>query len=211
MSRAVSAQPRTVVSADVETGTFADLARRAHGGDRAAWAGLVRRYVGLVHAVCRCYGLGDDETAAVNQVVWLSTAEHLPWIRSPEAIGGWIAAVARNECLRVLRARGQVHPGDEIGLDTAPPGGVAPGPERVAGAGGDPAGPRALLDAFAGLDAGSQRLLRLLVADPRPGHDDIGAALDLPVDAVGPARDRSLAQLRMAMDARAGGGPVTGR
>jgi DNA-directed RNA polymerase specialized sigma24 family protein len=186
----------------VETGTVAELVRRAREGDRSAWGGLTRRYVGLVHAVCRCYCLGDRDAAAVNQLVWLRAAEHLPRIRTPEAIGGWIAAVARGECLRVLRARGRiVHTGDEIAPDPdagpADLAGVAPAPDRV-DADGDPAA-HALLAAYAGLDPATQRLLRLLVVDPRPAHDEIGAALDLPVDGVGPARDRSLARLRAAL------------
>jgi DNA-directed RNA polymerase specialized sigma24 family protein len=189
----------------METGTVADLVRRAREGDRAAWGGLTRRYVGLVHAVCRCYRLGDRDAAAVNQVVWLRLAEHLPRIHSPEAVGGWIAAVARTECLRVLRVRGRiVHTGDEIGPDPAAPTSAAPDPGQVSPT--DDAGAHALLTAYASLDAAGQRLLRVLVAEPRPGHDEISAALDLPVDEIDRARDRSLGQLRGALGAGSGAG-----
>jgi DNA-directed RNA polymerase specialized sigma24 family protein len=177
---------------------------------------MARRYVGLVHAVCRCYRLGDRDAAAVNQVVWLRLAEHLPRIRSPEAVGGWIAAVARAECLRVLRVRGRiVHTGDEIGPDPADPDApvsAAPDPERVDPTGdptGDPSGDpgaRRLLTSYAGLDASDQSLLRVLVADPRPSDDEVSAALDLTVDEVGRERDRSLALLRGALGAGSGAG-----
>jgi DNA-directed RNA polymerase specialized sigma24 family protein len=169
---------------------------------------MARRYVGLVHAVCRCYRLGDRDAAAVNQVVWLRLAEHLPRIRSPEAVGGWIAAVARAECLRVLRVRGRiVHTGDEIGPDPADPdapASAAPDPDRV-----DPrgdVGARTLLTSYAGLDAADQSLLRVLVADPRPSDGEVSAALDLTVDEVGRERDRSLALLRGALGAGSGAG-----
>jgi DNA-directed RNA polymerase specialized sigma24 family protein len=189
----------------MEMGTAADLVRRAREGDPAAWGGLTRRYVGLVHAVCRCYRLGDRDAAAVNQIVWLRLAEHLPRIRSPKTIGGWIAAVARAECLRVLRIRGRiVHTGDEIGPDPEAPASAAPDPGRLDPT--DDAGARALLAAYAGLDAAGQRLLRVLVAEPRPGHDEISAALDLAVDEVGRERDRSLGVLRDALASGTGAG-----
>jgi DNA-directed RNA polymerase specialized sigma24 family protein len=191
----------------MERGTAADLVQRAREGDRAAWESVTRRYVGLVHAVCRCYRLGDRDAAAVNQVVWLRLAEHLPRFRSPEAVGGWIAAVARAECLRVLRVRGRiVHTGDEIGPDPADPGAPAlpaPDPDRVDPTGDDPDA-HALLTAYAGLDAADQRLLRVLVAEPRPSDDEISAALDLTVDEVARGRDRTLGLLRGALAAGSG-------
>jgi DNA-directed RNA polymerase specialized sigma24 family protein len=182
----------------METGAAADLVRRAREGDRAAWGDLARRYVGLVHAVCRCYRLSDPDAAAVNQVVWLRLAEHLPRIHSPEAVGGWIAAVARSECLRILRVRGRIiHAGDEIGPDPAAPASAAPDPDLVDPTGAP--GAHALLRAYAGLAAADQRLLRLLVAEPGPRPDEVSAALDVPAGEVGRERDRSLAVLRGAL------------
>jgi DNA-directed RNA polymerase specialized sigma24 family protein len=214
----------------VEGGTAADLVRRARDGDRDAWAGLVERYLGLVHAVCRAHRLEGDDAAAVNRVVWLRLGEQLLRLRAPEAVGAWIAAAARSECLRALGAAGRiVHPGDEIG----PPGagvcaaGGDAGPvvaeavaagaaeadaDAEANAGAEaPAGEdpqvtarRDLLAAFGALDTGSQRLLRVLASAPRPGADEVGAALDLPAEGVALARDRSLGHLRAAVVAGAG-------
>src|SRR5262245_62231501 len=90
--------------AGVDEGALADLVTRARDGDERAWADLVQRYLGMVHAICRGYRLSGADAAGVNQVVWLRLVEHLGRIRTPEAVGGWIAATARNECLRVLRA-----------------------------------------------------------------------------------------------------------
>lgn len=219
----------------MEGGTAADLVRRAREGDRGAWAGLVERYLGLVHAVCRAHRLDGDDAAVVNRVVWLRLAEQLRRLRAPEAVGAWIAAAARSECLRALGAAGRiVHPGDEIGPlgaglcaaggDVGPvvaeavaaePSAVAVGPAEVsaetpagadAEAGEDPevTARRDLLAAFGALDTGSQRLLRVLAAAPRPGADEVGAALDLPAEGVALARDRSLGHLRAAVVAGAG-------
>ena len=39
-------------------------------------------------------------------------------------------------------------------------------------------------------------LLRLLVADPPPSYEDVGAALDMPIGSIGPTRQRCLDRLR---------------
>ncbi|HEX8805143.1 MAG TPA: sigma-70 family RNA polymerase sigma factor [Acidimicrobiales bacterium] len=179
----------------METGQVADAVVRARGGDREAWAALARHHLPLVHATCRCFRLTRDDAEAVNQLVWLRLAEELPRLRAPAAVGGWIAAVTRGECLRVLRDRGRiVAPGDDVGTHVAAPTdtGLDPGPAADAGE-------RELLAAFGQLDLACQRLVRLLATDPAPGLEAVGAALDLPVGDVGPAGDRCLAQLRRAL------------
>jgi RNA polymerase sigma factor (sigma-70 family) len=176
----------------VELTSVADLVTRARAGDQAAWDDLVARYLGMVHAICRGWRLGVDDAADVNQVVWLRLVEHLDRIRSPEAVGGWIAATTRNECLRVVRASGRVVlTGEDGDLDVIDGGdaGIDAGLlvyERD----------RALLAAFDRLGDRCQRLLRLMATDPPPSYDEIAAALDMPVGSIGPTRGRCLEQLR---------------
>lgn len=168
------------------------LVARARAGDQQAWDDLVERYLGLVHAICRAHRLGDDDAAEVNQVVWLRLVEHLGRIRSPDALGGWIAATTRHECLRVLRAADRVVlSGDEAVFDR----------DDVRDDGLDAAllvyeRDRALLRAFERLGPRCRELLRLMVADPAPTYDEISAALDMPVGSIGPTRGRCLEQLR---------------
>ncbi len=175
----------------MQSTAVADLVTRARDGDEQAWDDLVERYLGMVHAICRGHRLGVDDAADVNQVVWLRLVEHLSRIRSPAAVGGWIAATARNECLRVLRLAGRVVLTEDAELDHAE--------ERDAGV---DTGllvyerDRALLDAFARLGDRCQHLLRLLMADPAPSYDEVAAALDMPVGSIGPTRGRCLEQLR---------------
>jgi len=176
----------------VDAGEVADLVTRAREGDERAWADLVQRYLGMVHAICRGYRLSGDDAAGVNQVVWLRLVEHLGRIRTPEAVGGWIAATARNECLRVLRSPDRSLAVDEQGGLDGPDTGIDAGLlvyERD----------RALLGAFARLDHRCQRVLRLLMAEPRPGDDEIAAALDMPVGAVRSAQSRCLDELRRSL------------
>jgi len=176
----------------VERGVVADLVTRARHGDEGAWDELVDRYLGMVHAICRGHRLDGAGASAVNEVVWLRLAEHLTHLRTPGAVGGWIAATARHECLR--RVRDQAGDADHDGHE---------------GAGDDGTGldagllvyerDRALLVAFGRLDPRSQRLLRLLMADPRPGDDEIAAALDVPAANVAAATARALDRLRGLM------------
>ena len=54
----------------------------------------------------------------------------------------------------------------------------------------------ALWRAFAQLSERCQTLLRLLVSEDEPSYDAIGAALDMPIGAIGPTRMRCLDKLR---------------
>ena len=165
------------------------LTRAASNGDSEAWNAIVARYSGLVWGIARSHRLGDADAADVFQTTWLRLVEHLDGIKNPDGLGSWLATTARHECLRVLRV-GQRHVltdafelPDEDGpaLDTA----LLTG-ERDA----------ALWRAFAGLSARCRQLLRLLVADPPPSYDEIGAALDMPIGSIGPTRGRCLERLR---------------
>ena len=172
--------------------SVSSLVTRARDGDEHAWDDLVARYLGMVHAICRGHGLCGEDAADVNQVVWLRLVEHLARLRSPEAVGGWIAATTRNECLRVLRTSDRlVLTGDDTAFDDLDgrDAGIDAGLlvyERD----------RALLAAFGRLGGRCQRLLRLMLTDPPLRYDEISAALDMPVGSIGPTRGRCIAQLR---------------
>lgn len=176
----------------MEMAAVSDLVTRAREGDQRAWDDLVARYLGMVHAICRGHRLGADDAADVNQVVWLRLVEHLARIRTPDAVGGWIAATTRNECLRVLRVSGRMLlTDDEADLDhlDVRDSGIDAGLlvyERD----------RALLVAFGRLGDRCQQLLRLLMADPPLSYEEIAAALDMPIGSIGPTRGRCLAQIR---------------
>jgi DNA-directed RNA polymerase specialized sigma24 family protein len=58
-----------------------------------------------------------------------------------------------------------------------------------------------LWQAFASLRERDQALLRMLVADPRPSYEAIGAALDMPIGSIGPTSARALTRLRHAVEA----------
>ena len=166
------------------------LVRAAAAGDQAAWNEIVARYEGLVWATARAHRLSHADAGDVAQTTWLRLVEHLDRIREPEGLGGWLATTARRECLRHLRLHGRESPSDNVDLFEAPaddlPGLALLTEERD----------QALWRAFARLGERCQALLRLLVSADEPSYAEIGAALDMPVGAIGPTRSRCLEKLR---------------
>ena len=176
-----------------------DLVSRARDGDKAAWDQIVARYAPLVWSICHQYSMTRPDIDDVGQGVWLRLVEHLPALREPAALPGWITTTTRRECVRVLRA-GQRRERYESPL---PPGVQADlaGPDQLLA--GSPEAElleielqAALRDALAALPERCQQLLALLIADPPLPYAEIGSRLALPVGSIGPNRSRCLAALR---------------
>jgi DNA-directed RNA polymerase specialized sigma24 family protein len=103
-----------------------------------------------------------------------------------------LATTARHECLRLIRRAGRVVPaGDDVALD--PPDTEAAPPDTALLVGERDA---ALLAALDRLSEKCRRLLRVLMADPEPSYEQVGAALDMPIGSIGPTRGRCLQHLR---------------
>jgi DNA-directed RNA polymerase specialized sigma24 family protein len=161
-------------------------------GCEESWRQLVDRHLPLVHAICAGFGLQAGAAAAVNQAVWLSLVEKLPGIRTPDAIGGWIAATTRGLCLDSRWApERDGYTAATVGCGHRREGSDGPGrtgrPEW-------PARPT-VAAAFARLGAQCQRLLRLAATRPQPSPDDLAAALDLELTTVEPTCSRCLHRL----------------
>jgi len=179
----------------VEAQYVGQLVRSAAAGDRGAWERLVDKYARLIWAITRDFKLGESDAADVAQVTWLRLLEHIDRIEYPERVGSWIAATARNECLRSLAARKRVvlaH--DEVTFD-----GVASSDAEV-----DEdllAAERAevVRDAVSRLPRRWQQLMELLMADPPVSYVEISDRLDLPVGSIGPTRRRCLARLQVLL------------
>lgn len=177
-------------------GADGELVAAAAAGDPAAWDALVDRHAGLVWSVCRRFRLSDSDTQDVSQTVWLRLVERLDTLRDPDAVAGWLATSARNECIALWRARRRQTPvspdiaADLVGLDRD---GDAPPvdhdlltQERH----------RALRAAVAGLPGHCQALLALLFAEPPLSYEEIGARLAVSRGYIGPTRARCLDKLR---------------
>lgn len=168
---------------------IAGLVELAADGDVEAWNEIVHRYDGLLRSVARGYRLSDADSADVAQTAWLRLIQHLDGLSEPSRVGEWLVSTARRECLRKLRASGR-----EV-LYQEPPAPrnseMPPLESTVFEAGFD----AALWSAFGRLPACDQALLRVLLRDPQPGCEEVGAALEMPVANIGPTRGRALERL----------------
>ncbi len=166
------------------------LVRSAAAGDDRGWDALVDEFSGMIWAVARTYRLSDADAADVSQATWLRLLEHLDNLHDPACVGGWLATTTRRECLRVVRRSGRQIPSSDDVPDhrstDASQGTALLIAERDA----------VLWRAFERLRPSDQALLRLLMADPRPGYEEISAALDMPIGSIGPTRARALERLR---------------
>lgn len=177
----------------------ASLVAAAREGDSRAWDELVRRFAPRVWAVARALGLSEADAADVSQLTWYRAVQNLRRIREPAKVGAWLATTARHEAFRTLRRNGrQVPVGDDAVLDLTDEG----------------AGPLAAIDAgllrterhrevwaaVGALPAHCQRLLRILVVEPRPSYLEVSEALGMPVGSIGPTQQRCLQRLRVLLD-----------
>jgi RNA polymerase sigma factor (sigma-70 family) len=180
-----------------DTPNIAGLVRGAAAGDRRAWERLVEQYARLIWSITAEFKLGESDAADVAQTTWLRLLEHIDRIEYPDRVGSWLAATARNECLRSLAARKRVVLSqDEEVLSSV----VVSSPEvdeRILANERD----QVVRDALSRLPRRWQRLLELLMADPPTPYADISDELGLPMGSIGPTRGRCLAQLRVLLQA----------
>jgi RNA polymerase sigma factor (sigma-70 family) len=190
-------QVTTLLEQDLGASYVAGLVRRAADGDHQAWERLVDQFARLIWSITVEFKLVESDAADVAQTTWLRLLEHIDRIQYPDRVGSWLAATARNECLRSLAARKRVVLGHDDGeLD----GAVAHGPaidERLLADERD----QVVRDALSRLPRRWQRLLEMLMADPPVSYADISDELGLPVGSIGPTRGRCLARLRVLLQA----------
>jgi DNA-directed RNA polymerase specialized sigma24 family protein len=166
-----------------------DLARAAAAGDQHGWDGLVERFGELVWSTIRAYGLSPGDGADAAQTTWLLLAEQLGSLEDQhERLGVWLATTARRESLRLLGA-------SRMPAAEAPP---PPGPEPPAGS-AVPGREALLWGVIRELPEHCRRLLRVLLTAPPPSHEEVSAALDLPVAGIAAARAACLQDFRHRM------------
>ena len=173
--------------------SVSDLVAAAAQGDQVAWNALVSKFVPLVRAVARRHRLGTADVADVSQTVWLRLVEHLGELRDPRALPSWIATVARNESLRLIKSGSRTVPLDDGTTHEAVLPSGEPGAEELL--------LRAeqhvvLRTAFAALGERCRQLLGLLMTDPAPSYDEVSRKLGMQVGSIGPTRGRCLDKLR---------------
>jgi RNA polymerase sigma factor (sigma-70 family) len=171
------------------------LVRRATEGDRSAWERLVDQYARLIWAITRDFKLAESDAADVFQATWLRLLEHIDRLEQPARVGSWLAATARNECLRSMAARKRIMLvqddatlKDDVTAEPAVDERLL-AEERA----------QAVRDALSCLPGKWRRLVELLMADPPASYAEISDQLDLPVGSIGPTRGRCLERLRVLL------------
>lgn len=164
----------------------------ARNGDKSAWDELVERYAPLVWTVSRRFRLSADDVDDVGQTVWLLLIEHLPGLRDPAALPGWIATTTHRECLRVLRTGKHSEPVDpaDVRTDVRDPS-LSVDDELLAHERRE-----VVRAAFAQLSPRCQSLLSMLAQDPPAPYSEISQKLHMPIGSIGPNRARCLDRLR---------------
>jgi RNA polymerase sigma factor (sigma-70 family) len=84
--------------------TDAVLVRRARGGDRDAFADLVRRHRPLLLRSCARM-VGEDAAADAAQDAVLTAMLSLDRLREPASFGAWLVGIGLNACRALLRRR----------------------------------------------------------------------------------------------------------
>jgi len=187
------------IGSDVADLDATRLVRRAAHGDPQAWEGLIDRYGRLIWSITRGFKLVESDAADVFQTTWMRLIEHIDRIDHPDRVGSWLAATARNECLRSLAARKRLvlaHEDEDEpfhGLATHEPDidEALLAAERAA----------VVRRAMTYLPQRWQRLMEMLMADPPVSYAEISDALGVPVGSIGPTRSRCLARLRVLLEA----------
>ena len=179
----------------MDTPDIAGLVRGAAAGDHEAWERLVDQFSRLIWSITGEFRLVESDAADVVQITWLRLLEHIDRIEHPDRVGSWLAATARNQCLRSLSAHKKVvlSP-DDVDLSNA----MAHEPEVDARLLADERA-QTVREALSRLPRRWQRLLEMLMADPPASYAEISDQLDLPIGSIGPTRGRCLARLRVIL------------
>lgn len=171
-----------------------EVVRQAADGDGEAWQELHRRYGRMVATVARTSGCATADVADVEQLVWTRLWRHIQRLRQPEAVGGWLAVVAKRESRRLAQRHARTIP-----VDAVDPGAVDPGAttddeplatllrtERRA----------AVRRSVATLPPRWRRLLETMLDHPDMAYAQVAARLGMPVGSIGPTRQRCIDDLR---------------
>jgi RNA polymerase sigma factor (sigma-70 family) len=167
--------------------TDSELVAACLAGEAAAWEALILRYQRLIFHIPLRMGFGQSDAEDIFQNVSLKLCLHLSELRQTERLAGWIAQVARQEGLRMLRRKPTTGLEDAEALaDTRLPEHELLAAEQA----------HLVRHALERLPEKCQRLLGLLYAEEATPYAEISQQLGIPVGSIGPQRARCLERLK---------------
>ena len=185
---------------ELDRNRVAGLVRRAAAGDGDAWAWLIDRYSRLIWSITAEFRLVESDAADVAQTTWMRLIENIDRLKTPEYVGAWLAATARNECLRSLAVRKRmVLMNSDFVLD-----GVADHEAAIDEGLLASESAQVVREALTRLPQRWRQLMELLMSDPPTPYAEISEKLGLSVGSIGPTRGRCLDRLRVLLQAPEG-------
>jgi RNA polymerase sigma factor (sigma-70 family) len=181
---------------------LAEYVRKAQSGDATAWNALVEQLNGLLWSVTRSHRVPHFDALDVLQTTWLQLARRLQHLEDPERVQQWLVTTARRECLAYHRRSSSRDQSAPFELFESRPTPVMATEDTVVQRDQQ----RQLWVAIERLPDGCRSLVRMLLSDPEPSYLDVAEALDMPVNSVGPRRQRCLQKLRRAIEDPDGAG-----
>ncbi|MFJ5880207.1 RNA polymerase sigma factor [Kitasatospora cineracea] len=178
-------------AADQDGPAAAGLVRRAQRGDVLAMDELLTLLAPRVARICG--PIARQDAADATQETLLAVLRHLPGLRAPEALFGWVRAIAVRESVRIAARSRRTPPVDPA---TGPPP-ADPHPPA------DPELAAALHDALARLPPAHRQVLTLRHLQDLDERT-VAALLDLPLGTVRSRLHRARALFRRAWS---GAGP----
>lgn len=175
--------------------SVAELVEAAQKNDSQAWDEIVDRFGKLVWSITRSFGLSHDDALDVCQTTWLQLARRLDQISDPDRLGLWLSTTARRECLSYVnryQSRVRLEPAEDFDARPAlrgQPEDTVVELERH----------RLLWAAINRLPDNCRALLRLFLSEPEPSYAEVACALEMPVNSVGPRRQRCINSLKTMM------------
>lgn len=177
--------------------TTTELVGRCIDGEQDAWNEMVRRFGGLVHHVARQYRLSRVECDDVAQHCWLQLVRRIDTISDPERCGEWLAAVARNEAMKVLSRGRRAIPVDAPVLEARTA--AMPGPDAGLLA-------RELRDevvaAMDDLPPRCRDFLQVFMNEESATYEQVADRFGMNANSVGSTRTRYLRKLRDVLAVR---------
>src|SRR5947209_20460347 len=92
------------LSGQHEQASDLELARRARGGDESAFAEIVRRYGPRVFRVASRFFRRREQAEEAAQEVFLKAFTQLEGFEGRGSLEGWLARIAANTCLNMIRS-----------------------------------------------------------------------------------------------------------
>jgi RNA polymerase sigma factor (sigma-70 family) len=178
--------------------TDAELVNMCLEGDGRAWEALIKRYRRYIYAIPMKFGLKRADSADVFQNVCLVLLEHLQELKDEKRIIGWLGTTTARFCLLATGDNQREIPTpDEEFEEPLDPSLNLEEIRLLTEAQQD------LRDCVRKLRPRCRDLLEMLYFDQtKPSYQEISDAMDIPVGAISPSRNRCLEQLRTILRRR---------